>query len=100
MTKVGVAAVHKNDCAYINLHTRTKNAQVFPAQWEKKSRTHGVPITLAIYGQDRVGLLQDITSMVSELGMNMRSLNASQQDGQAILSATVEIHSLQEVRRT
>ena len=102
VTKVGTAAVHKKSCAYVALYTRTKNAQLFPAQWEENVRTEAVPITLTIHGQDRVGLLQDIASMISELGVNMRSFNAgqaNQQDGRVVLTATIEIRSLQELQR-
>ena len=98
----GVASIHKKQCTYILscIEASAKNKRVFPAHWQTSARTGATPISLVVRAQDRVGLLQDISSTISELGVNMISIQASTEKGVgAVFTAIVEIHSLAELQR-
>lgn len=100
MTVLGSASVHKENCVSLDANRKSFPGRIFPAQWQNMAGTQGVPITLAIHSQDRVGLLQDIASTISGLGINMRSLNAeTPETAEAVMTATVEVTSFEELQR-
>ena len=96
----GIASVHKKQCAYIQDYTSAKNERVFPAHWQTNAGKNTIPISLIVRAQDRVGLLQDIASAISELGVNIISIQSTtEKDIGVVFTAMIEIHSLQELQR-
>ena len=59
------------------------------------------PVDIRVTAIDRAGLLRDIADVVAMEGVNMRSVSAQGKDkrGQAILAATLEIRSSEQLLR-
>jgi len=73
-------AVHKKSCPVAErLATKYGNRVVVP-EWTSKEGEY--PIRISLQGIDRVGLLNEITGLISKnLGMNMRKLQLSSEAG-------------------
>jgi GTP pyrophosphokinase len=55
---------------------------------------------IVITARDRQGLLRDIASVTSELGINVISVNTPFRSGeQAVITATLEINDLDQLQR-
>ena len=74
ITNTRGVVVHRVDCK--NLKLPTVNAdKIIKVQWDP-SLQHKMPVTVSLISRDRKGLLNDITTVLKELGINILELSA------------------------
>lgn len=97
ITQNSYASIHKSQCANLG-HLSTKNPnRVTTASWQAQKGVNLVKIKIAAF--DRVGLLQEISSAISNMGVNIISISAGGEvDSDARLLATVEVFDIDQLR--
>lgn len=72
----GSITIHKKTCTLLESLGSTHGDKLVVAQWDSKVvAQHNFPVRLSLKGLDRVGLLNDLTELISKsLGMNMTKL--------------------------
>jgi GTP pyrophosphokinase len=75
--------------------------RIVSARWSGESRNNEYPITLRVIGHDDIGIVTNITSVITkESGMNMRSISVDSNDGLFEGNITVmvkEAHQLEQL---
>lgn len=89
ITKTTGATVHKKDC--YNIRKLTKTDKVMPATWSETSKDNGYLASLKINAYNRVGLVKDISSAISDLNLNIASLYSSDPDANGEVNILVKI---------
>ena len=97
VTRNAYAAIHKSSCKnFIRLSGRNAN-RIIPAVWQANKGMHFAQIKIAAF--DRVGLLQEISSTISNMGINILSITAEQNVEQgATLSVMMEVFDVDQLR--
>ena len=73
--------VHKQECHEAMKIKSTYGSRIVNTMWQADN-TEAFPVTIEIRGIDRLGMLNDITQLIThELKINMRSLNISAEQG-------------------
>lgn len=86
----GAIVVHKKSCQCLESIGSTQGDKLVAVQWDGKSGQSDFPVKINLKGLDRVGLLNDITSLVSlSLGINMRNLSLNTDRG--VFEGTIEL---------
>jgi len=98
ITKTKGATIHKTDCKNLINAKKKWPQKIIEANWQapgKKLYT----VTLKIKAKDRVGLLRDITSVISGLRINILDIKSKpkSQEKSAVLNAKIEISGLEEL---
>ena len=91
----GGARIHRDTCGNISY---TKNAaRILSASWDAN-----VPsirsVSLRVEAQDRVGLVQDVSTMISERGINVLALHSGSQGTHAFITLSLEVRTLEELQ--
>jgi len=86
VTRSSGVTVHKRSCP--NLRNEDEPERLVNVEWGQTRELY--PVRVTIQAWDRVGLLRDITTRVSEQGVNMASVITSENpDGTATISLTL-----------
>lgn len=86
----GGIKIHRSDCPNApELHNRF-GYRIVKARWAGKGEGTQYPITLRVVGHDDIGIVTNITSIISkEAGVNLRSIGIDSHDG--LFSGTLTI---------
>ena len=78
----GTVTVHKKTCPVADRIAAQHGDWVVVPQWLEQAEDSSFPVRITLKGLDRVGMLNEITRRVSlVMGVNMRRLNLSADDG-------------------
>lgn len=81
LSRAGDVKIHRINCKNTPYLIKTENERIVDVKWPKKVNNSFVG-AIKIIGEDRVGLVTDITSQISKhLNTNMKSINVSSEDG-------------------
>jgi len=91
--------VHRTDCHNIDAYQRTDPERLMRVEWSLSQ--HAVyPVQIEIDALDRVGLLNDITGIISAANTNIRSARVStKRDRRAVFSLVLDISDLDHLNR-
>ncbi len=96
ITQNAYASIHKSQCANLRRLCAKNPNRVTTASWQAQKGANLVKIKIAAF--DRVGLLQEISSTISNMGVNILSLSAGgDNDLGAKFSATVEVFDIDQL---
>ncbi|PNV81485.1 MAG: hypothetical protein C0179_02480 [Fervidicoccus sp.] len=90
--------VHRVDCPNIeNLPPQEKNRLV-KLQWKRSERA--IPVAIQVEAIDRIGLLSDISAIISSEGINISSLKVKTRSNKtATISAFIDIHDVNHLNK-
>jgi GTP pyrophosphokinase len=90
-------AIHRRDCP--NIVSSHEPERLIDIHWGAHSSRY--PVTIAIHAADRVGLLRDISEVFADLGVSMTqtTVTTSKKDQSAVVTATVEVSSNEQLVR-
>ena len=95
-------SIHRTDCVnMINLSSDERN-RLIDADWEAPNEEQGKRMYLAdiqIIGSDRIGLLIDISKVLTEENVPAKALNARTVNHQALFNITIEIKSIDQLNK-
>ncbi len=89
------ATVHRQDCPNI-LRTRERERLVH-VSWGTHVRTYPVPVRVKAY--DRQGLMNDISHLLSNEGVNIAEIGVKTYQSLAELSLTLEVRDIEQLSR-
>ena len=94
------AVVHRADCKNIDRYRERDRERLVNVSWTTMGQQRYLAPTL-ITARDRAGLIRDIASAVSEASVNMTSVNSHAAPGkeQALITATFEVESMEQLQR-
>lgn len=99
ITDDGRLEIHKLSCPpALKLKTRYGD-RIVSCEWEK-NKTFSFPATIEIKGIDRIGILNDITQLITnDLSVNMRKLTIESKDGFFEGQIEVTIHNVDDINQ-
>src|SRR5207253_5201245 len=94
------AIIHRADCKNIGRYRERERERLVNVSWTTMGYQHYLAPVM-ITARDRSGLIRDIATVVSEIGVNMASVSSNVSMGKetAVISATLEIDSLDQLQR-
>ena len=95
ITRTRGVTVHRQNCP--NIIAERETERLIPVGWSKAHELH--PVRVRLEAQDRVGLLRDITSLVSEEGVNIASCVSEEEKDVSIVSLTVYVDGISQLNR-
>lgn len=101
VTKGRGVSIHKTNCPNIvSLIKRKENARLVEVQWGAK-KEEMYPVSIQVKAYDRAGLLRDVTSLVADEKINMRSAEAvtGMKNNMALINATLELSNISQLTR-
>ena len=90
--------VHRNDCA--NVRASGEHERLVEVEWDTaNARTY--PVAIRIEGWDRAGLVRDVAGIISEDHVSLLSLsaNVNAADKTAVVNATLQVTSIEQLSR-
>ncbi len=89
------ATIHRTDCPNVlRVRDRERLAKV---SWGEPKSTYPVDIRLIAY--DRDGLLRDVSTVISEEGINMRQVKIDVNNSEAIFALTLDVSNISQLSR-
>ena len=95
ITRTRGVTVHRRNCP--NIIAEQETERLVPVAWSKAHELH--PVRVRLEAQDRVGLLRDITSLVSEEGVNIASCVSEEEKDVSVVSLTVYVDGISQLNR-
>ena len=96
ITRTTGVTIHKKSCP--NLRNEDEKERLVKVEWGQTKELH--PVRLTVQAWDRVGLLRDITALVSEQGVNIASVSTTENpDGTANVSLTLYTTGIAQLSR-
>lgn len=90
VTVSGGIKIHRDDCPNASQMNERFGYRIVKARWAGKSEGTQYPITLRVVGHDDIGIVTNITSVISkESGVQLRSIGIDSNDG--LFSGTLTI---------
>jgi len=88
--------VHRKDCP--NILREDEKERLVDVQWGAMQQLYSVPTNVVVW--DRVGLLRDISTLVSEEGVNMSGVGTrDMEDGRVTISLTLYTNGIGQLSR-
>jgi GTP pyrophosphokinase len=89
------ATIHRQDCPNIlRIQDRERLVKV---SWGEVRRTYPVPIRIKAY--DRSGLMKDVSTLITDEGVNMTGVNVGVYQNLATFDITLEVKDIGELSR-
>ena len=85
--------VHRKNCR--NIMEEDEKQRIVPVDWGESKSLY--PVRIQIDGWDRVGLLGDITSVVSERRINIANIASEEYDDMSVVSLTVYVSGINQL---
>ncbi len=94
------AIIHRTDCQNIGRYRERERERLVNVSWVSMDQQHYLAPVI-ITADDRPGLIRDIATVVSEAGVNMTSVSShvDSSKGTALINATLEIDTLEQMQR-
>jgi GTP pyrophosphokinase len=89
------ATIHRQDCP--NILNSSDRERLLQVDWGHVERTYPVPIKVKAY--DRQGLMNDISSLLSDEGINIADVSVNTHRSFANLSIIIEVRDLAQLSR-
>ena len=89
------ATIHRQDCP--NMLRVEDRERLVRVSWGEVKRTYPVPVRLKAY--DRNGLMKDISTLISDEGLNMTDIKVNVSKNLAILDLTLEVPDIAKLSR-
>ena len=95
--------IHRTDCENIVILSTVERARLIEAQWDKPQsafKDEKYAVEIRVFGTNRVGMLVDISRIMSELELNMTNINArTNKKNEATIDIGFEISSRNELEK-
>ncbi len=99
ISKAGAIKIHRIGCRNAPHLLVSQQDRVVPVEWSRQKDVHFI-VGLRIIGEDRVGIVSDITTVISRnLKTNIRSITIETEDGIFEGTIVLYVNDLQHLRR-
>jgi len=92
--------IHRQDCKNLHRLRERQPERLIETSWSSMSQQHYLAPIL-ITAMDRTGLMRDIAAVVADAGINMTAVGSTTNQSMhtALITATLELDSLEQMRR-
>jgi GTP pyrophosphokinase len=80
VTADGVAKIHRKNCVNVSNENLLKSERVVSVAWNRKVETNFLA-GIKIEGEDRLGIMTQITTVISKFDTNIRTISLNAHDG-------------------
>ena len=80
VTTEGVVKIHRKNCVNVSNENLQKSERVVSVSWNRKVETDFLA-GIKIVGEDRIGIINQITTVISKFDTNIRSISLHARDG-------------------
>ena len=80
VTADGVAKIHRKNCVNVSNENLLKSERVVSVAWNRKVETNFLA-GIKIEGEDRLGIMTQITTVISKFDTNIRTISLNARDG-------------------
>ncbi len=99
LSKTGVVKIHRKSCKNAAHLFQDHSERVIPVEWSRQKDVQFLS-TLRIVGEDRVGIVSDMTAVISKsLKTNIRSLAVTSEDGMFEGTIVLYVSDVKQLRR-
>jgi len=98
ITKGRGVSVHRHDCASLARLIERSPERLISAEWGGRAG-QVYPVDIVVRGNDRQGLLRDVTETLSREKMNVVAAKTQTRDNVASMYFTVEVDDIDHLRR-
>jgi GTP pyrophosphokinase len=96
VTRARGVTVHRADC--VNVLNEEEQERLVEVDWGAPSRMY--PVAVRLEAWDRVGLLRDITTIITDDRVNMENVRTNDQhDGSVSITATLWVTGIEQLSR-
>lgn len=96
ITRSRGVSVHRQDCP--NVVNTPEKERLIAVNWDRRGYVYPVPVRVVAW--DRVGLVRDVSSLISSEGVNMAAVNAvTNGDGTMAISIVLELSDIEQLSR-
>jgi GTP pyrophosphokinase len=89
------ATIHRRDCPnMLRIHDRERLVRV---SWGEARRTYPIPVRIKAY--DRNGLMKDVSTLISDEGINMTGVSVDVSQNLATFDLTLEVRDIAELSK-
>ena len=81
----------------MNILSEDESERIVPVDWGETRNLY--PVRIQVECWDRVGLLGDVTSAVSNQRVNIANINSEEYDDMSVISLTVYISGIDELNK-
>ena len=100
ITKGRGISVHRCDCSNITSLPEEEKARFIEVEWEDLKAGKSYNADICIVGNDRKGMLSDISRVCEDMDIHLSGVNAkSGKDGSLAMTLTLSISSTQEMQK-
>jgi GTP pyrophosphokinase len=94
------AIIHRADCKNIDRYRERERERLVNVNWTSMAQSRYLAPVI-IHARDRSGLIRDIATAVSDVGVNITSVGSRVPQGKerAVITATLEVESLEQMQR-
>lgn len=94
----GAVKIHKKDCPNVRNIVSRYPERVVDVAWSGRPGGNSYPATLRITGSDDLGIINNITSIISkDMGVDMRNIRVDSNDGIFLAILTVSVNDLSQL---
>ncbi|MGA9533800.1 MAG: bifunctional (p)ppGpp synthetase/guanosine-3',5'-bis(diphosphate) 3'-pyrophosphohydrolase [Anaerolineales bacterium] len=92
------ATIHRRDCPNILRVKEQDRERLVQVSWGQPKKTY--PVSVRIRAYDRDGLMRDVSTLVTDEGINMSSVHVATNNSLAIFDMVIEITDISQLSRT
>lgn len=92
------ATIHRRDCPNVLRVSESDRERLVQVSWGQVKQTY--PVSVQVRAYDRDGLMRDVSTLVTEEGINMSSVHVATNNSLAIFDVVMEITDIAQLSRT
>ncbi|MBM3423372.1 MAG: bifunctional (p)ppGpp synthetase/guanosine-3',5'-bis(diphosphate) 3'-pyrophosphohydrolase [Chlorobi bacterium] len=93
VTADGVVKIHRKNCLNVSNENFLKSERIVSVSWNRKVETDFLA-GIKIIGEDRIGITNQITSVISRFDTNIRSISLHAKDGMFVGTLMVYVRNI------
>ncbi|MBN1279498.1 MAG: bifunctional (p)ppGpp synthetase/guanosine-3',5'-bis(diphosphate) 3'-pyrophosphohydrolase, partial [Chlorobiaceae bacterium] len=96
VTTDGVVKIHRKNCVNVSNDNFLKSERIVSVAWNRKVETDFLA-GIRIVGEDRIGITNQITTVISRFDTNIRSISLHARDGMFIGTLMVYVRNIEKL---
>jgi len=93
VTKEGLVKIHRKNCVNVSNESLLKSERVVSVSWNRKVETEFLA-GVKVVGEDRIGITNQITGVLSKSDTNIRSISLHARDGMFIGTVMIYVRNI------
>jgi len=92
----GVVKIHRKNCINVSNENLLKSERVVSVSWNRKVETDFLA-GIKIVGEDRLGIMNQLTTVISKFDTNIRSISLNARDGMFVGTMMVYVRNAEKL---